>query len=742
MLRGLALFIALPIFGANVQLLTLLPNGATTNAIQLDGAGNIYVAGTYPPANIVDTSDAFVAKVSADGSQVLYFTALSGLTTDIASALAVGPDGSAYVAGYTSSPDFPVTPGAYQTTNNGGGTQEGFLTKLNPSGAISYSTFLNGPSTIAGANITGVTLDSAGDVFLTGIGGPAQPANPTGPPQGFILKFDPTMTKVLMSEYGYGGGLMQLDSQGNIYVAGSQQATATGSNTGFTFTLPPFAAGAFQATQTGRFCETFGGGPGGIGGSVPCRYQYVAKLDPTGKLIWGTYVSGSSGAIVRGMAVDSSGNLIVAGTTLSDDYPVTSGAFQTAYTASAPPYPNTSGNGYVPPPNTIGFVSKVNSTGTNLLWSTYFGGSFADEINGLAVNSTGEIFVSGRAASSDLPGLEDLPDGCHPSPVQILGFVARLSYDGATAGPAQIISGAPDCSYLTCDINSDYPSFTASWPLAIRSNGTLIIAGTAGTLASVDFSATSRLACVTDPADNVQLRTVAPGQLVSLFGNDLAPVAPLTPSGGVQASTANLGITFNGTGAPILYASGQQINIQVPYEIAGQSTVQMQLSDNQVNSPVSEGHTLGVVSRQPSILLSPTAWQSPFTGYVACNGAEEIGEPAFALNADGTVNSCSNPAALGSTVTVFVNGLGQGTPALSTGAIEPSPAVPQTPVSFAAGLNLNGITTTTTTVPGAISGIAQVQFQVPASAAGDVYQIVPSLQGTVMHERLVLVWIR
>jgi uncharacterized protein (TIGR03437 family) len=741
MFRGLALlsiFSALPIFGANVQLFTLLPSAAQTFVIQLDSTGNIYVAGTYQPASASDSGNAFVAKLSPDGSQVIYFTTIGGESSDGVTALAVASDGSVYVAGYTSSPDFPVTPGAFQTTFPGGGTGESFLAKLNPAGTVTYSSYING---VLGSftQITGMTLDSAGELFLTGIGGPGN-TTVNNFPEGFILKMDAAMSKILLSVYGYGGGLIQLDSQGNMYVAGSAQP-AVGFTTTNVFTLPQLPSTAFQSTHAARFCETFGGGPGGFAGSIVCRYQYVAKLDPTGAPIWATYLTGTYGAIPRGMAVDSAGNVIVAGTTFSDDYPVTAGAFQTAYSSAAPPFPNSSGNGYSPPPPTIGYLSKINSTGTNLIWSTYFGGSFADEVTGLAVNSAGEIFISGRAASADLPGLENTADGCQPSSTQVLGFVARVSPDGATAGPAQLIAGAPDCSYLNCSIQSDFPSYTASWPLALRSDGTLLTAGTAGTVADVNFASSSRLSCVADPADNVQLRTIAPGQLLSLFGTDLAPVAPLAPAGGVQKSTANFGVTFNGIAAPILYAAGQQINIQVPYEIAGQTSVTMQVADNQVGIPVAESHTFAVAAQEPAIFLSPTSWLSPQSGYIFCGSQFAMGELATAINADGTLNSCANPAVAGSTVTVFVNGLGVESPALTTGAIEPAPPVALTPGLSFLNSNLASVAVTTSTVPGAISGIAQVQFQVPPSGGALIpYQFSPQLQASGLRERVVMIW--
>jgi uncharacterized protein (TIGR03437 family) len=747
MFRALAFYaclapLSLP--GANVQLLPVLPNAASTTAMQLDAAGNIYVAGAFTPANKARLSmtSAFVAKLSPDGSTVLYFTAVGGSSTDTATALALGSDGSAYITGNTNSSDFPVTAGAFESTYVGGGQSQGFLVKVNPAGSIAYSTFINGPQSSL-TQITGIAVDGSGDVFLTGIGGPGAPLTSNQALQGFVLKLDSGLTKMLLSIYGYGGGLIALDSQGNIYLAGSAQA-----NVAFTLpqtlSLPPLPASAFQPTHNASFCFTLGGGPGGPGGEYSCRYQYVAKLNAAGTLMWGTYVTGTYGANAAGMAIDSSGNVIVAGTTNSDDYPVTPGAFQTAYAAAAPPFPVNPGNTYLGPPPFTGYITKVNATGTGLIWSTYFGGSYSDEITGLAVGPTGQIFVSGLADSSDLPALEGTPDGCRPSPNQVLGFVARLAADGTTAGPAALVTGAPNCDYLICgtlayDVVPNF--YQNGWPIALRPDGTMLVAGTNGALASVDFSSSSRLTCVVDPADNVQLRNVAPGQLVSLFGTDLAPETPFTPPG-VAASSASLGVFFNSNAAPILYSSAQQINVQVPYEISGQTSVQMLVIDNKNPLSLSETHALGVVGRQPSIFFSATGLAGPFPGYTECGGVMALGEGAVALNADGTVNDCTNPAVGGSVVTVFVNGLGQVAPALLTGMITQAPPVALTPGVDLLDPNLSPIVSTTSTVPGSISGVAQLQFPLPKGLTAGPYYVTPSVGGVTFRERLFVIWMR
>jgi uncharacterized protein (TIGR03437 family) len=179
--------------------------------------------------------------------------------------------------------------------------------------------------------------------------------------------------------------------------------------------------------------------------------------------------------------------------------------------------------------------------------------------------------------------------------------------------------------------------------------------------------------------------------------------------------------------------------VQVPYEIAGASTVQMQVVSTQIQNPVSETRTLGVVARQPAIFLSPAALASPLPGWSTCGGAAEFGQAALALNADGTVNDSTNPAVAGSAVTVFLGGFGAATPALATGAIAPGPAVALSP-SLDPGYPFTGTTVIATkSLPGSITGVAQVQLQ---AGGQSVLLNGPTLAGTPLRERAILIWTR
>src|ERR1039457_6738366 len=154
---------------APVTTLANFPN-SMAYAVQTDAAGNISVAGFQ--GNFAK-SVPLVAKLSPTG-QTLYSTTLAGSNFGIAWAIAVDSSGAAYVFGNTNSPDFPVTPGALQTTTQG--TSQGFVAKLDPTGKIVYSTFIGGaanvtPGLTSAPGLDSILVDSAGDVIITGQAG-------------------------------------------------------------------------------------------------------------------------------------------------------------------------------------------------------------------------------------------------------------------------------------------------------------------------------------------------------------------------------------------------------------------------------------------------------------------------------------------------------------------------------------------------------------------------------------------
>src|ERR1035441_2671356 len=159
---ALPLICAARLFSASTPDSTPLPANSIANAVQMDASGNLYLAGfffasssdTNPPAH------AFVAKLSRDASQTLWWTTLGGSKDDRAQALALGPGNSVYVTGKTQSADFPTTPGAYDPAGSTAGNT--FAAKLDANGVVVYATYI--PATSGQA----IAVDPAGDAFITG----------------------------------------------------------------------------------------------------------------------------------------------------------------------------------------------------------------------------------------------------------------------------------------------------------------------------------------------------------------------------------------------------------------------------------------------------------------------------------------------------------------------------------------------------------------------------------------------
>jgi uncharacterized protein (TIGR03437 family) len=623
--RGILLLASVNLLSASVQTLPALPANTSANAIQVDASGNIYIAGVKNPGS--SNPDAFAAKLSPDGSQVVWMTALAGSADDEALAVALGADNSVYVTGFTTSADFVTTPSSAQPVKGNSGAQA-FVAKLDSKGAVVYSTLLGGAASAEGEAIA---VDAAGSAFVTGItngpGFPATPGSVTGNPDSdstFIVKLNPAGSVTPIAIRGFGGYAIAIDTTGSIYAAGAYIGPTA-----------PTTAGAFQTSASNESCF------GGFLTALPCLYQHVAKISAAGdRLIYATYIAGQWGATPRGIAVSANGEAIIAGQASGADYPVTPGAYQSIYTPN--PLAQLVGKNLQAPVSN-GYVTRLNATGTALVWSSYFGGSGAvagsvpvgDSISAVVVAADGSVTVGGYAYSTDLPGLATTPVAVRPAPMTIgngvvtgSGFVARFGADGGQISDTQLVTNL---------VNG----------VAVKNDGTSV--ALQGGLAMVSFPAARRVYAIADPADNARVVTVAPGQFLTLYGTHLA-----------TSSVSGVTVTFNGIVGPILYTSDVQINMQVPFDIAGMTEATMNVSSTLVSPPVSESYILAVVPRQPSAFLSAVNFNGPLFGQLSCNGATYAGVQAVATNADGSLNTCANPAQPGSLVNLYLNGLGAG----------------------------------------------------------------------------------
>lgn len=365
--------------------------------VAVDSSGNAYVAGytssvDFPSSvgafqtgcggGCVGTYDAYVLKLNATGTALLYSTYLGGSSSDYVYGLFVDSVGQAYLAGETSSVDFPVTTGVYQTTCAGGcATADGFVAELNSSGSgLVYSTYIGGSGK---DRVNAVVVDSAGNAYIAGN---TQSTNfPITPgvfqttcscmraSDAFAAELNPSGSSLVYSSY-LGGTLEDVGYAIAIDQAGDSFLT------GYTRSLDfPVTAGAFQTALNA---------PVGA---------FVTKISPGGaSMIYSTYLGGSNTDTKRvchacgtSILVDANGNALVAGLTLEKDFPTTQGAYQTVLKGT-----------------TFGhdaFLTNLNSSGTALLYSTFLGGQSDDGATAIAADSGGNIYVRGNTQSTDFP---------------------------------------------------------------------------------------------------------------------------------------------------------------------------------------------------------------------------------------------------------------------------------------------------------------------------------------------------
>jgi hypothetical protein len=286
----------------------------TAYAIAVDVSGNSYIVGDTTslnfPASGYQTAnhgsqDAFVAKLSSNGQQLLFSTYLGGGGADHGGAIAVDPGGTVYVTGYTWSSNFPT-----ENPQQSGiaGPCNAYVARLNANGnALMFSTYLGGSGCTMAYPETGqgIALDAQGNAYVAGVTSSSdfpilnavQPQL-QGSTDAFVAKFN-SAGALLFSTYMGGSGVdvgnaIALDSSGAIYVAGYTYSTDF-----------PVTAGALQTANAGS-CDAF-----------------LFKLSPAGDaLLYATYLGGSGADTASGVALDASGNVYLAGWTLSSNFPV------------------------------------------------------------------------------------------------------------------------------------------------------------------------------------------------------------------------------------------------------------------------------------------------------------------------------------------------------------------------------------------------------------------------------------
>src|SRR3984957_14450098 len=363
--------------------------------VAIDSAGNCYVTGftsstNFPTKNPYQKKngggiDTFITKMNPTGTALVYSTYVGGSKTEYPFAIAVDSTGAAYEVGNTGSPDFPVTPTtAFQPTCLSCALYPAvFITKLSPSGtSLMYSTFLGG----SGDNRAfGVALDPSNNVYLIGWTTSSDfpvTANafqtsyvPGAVSNVFVTEINPAASGAAGLVYStYLGGSVQdvgfgiaLDSNSNTYV------------TGYSYSLDlPVTTGAFQMTTT-------------TNGAAFVTKLNLAANGAAG-LVYSTYLGGTTGTSAgNSIRVDSNGAAYLTGYTCASDFPVTKGVFQSKF------------GGDCTPAGGDGFVTKLDPTGSTLVYSSYLGGSGDDVCFSIGLDSVNNAYIIGRSSSPNYP---------------------------------------------------------------------------------------------------------------------------------------------------------------------------------------------------------------------------------------------------------------------------------------------------------------------------------------------------
>ncbi len=711
------LFLTPVITAAATPLSTFLDRPATVRAIGHDAAGNIFLAGDD---NV--SGGLLVEKLDSNATNIAYVFHLGGTAYPLVRALAVDAQGNAFLTGYASNGNFPSTAGF-----NGPIPADAswpFAIKLNPAGEVVYATLFAGPVfAIPG----GIAVDAAGNAVITGSAHPDYPATSgaiamgRGNDQPFVTKLDSSGSKILFSATGLGGQSIAIGPQGDIFLAGSSPTASYPTTTGAVQT-------GFSLICSLPFC--YGDGA-----------QFVTRISADGaQLRYSTFLNGSQGAVNRGLAVDGSGNIYVTGTTVSQDYPYTGAA------EGDRPYT---------------FLTKLDSSGSKLLWSVRQGGS------SLALDRSGAPVVGGIFAarygpnqppswmpSAPAPFTGTTPATCLPNGTTIgsIAYIERFDpQDGSLAASALL--SATDVSNLAMMAVPDGRIVIAgntSFPTVPISIGAVFSPSAAqrqargAFLAGLDLSAPStgpQVACVTDSATLAPAGPVAPGELLSIFGEHLGPAAGVVgynfDSTPPPTSLAGVQVTFDGIAAPLLYVSESQINTQVPFEVAQKAstvmTVAIRTGPAGNYAPVTT-RVLPVIRSAPSVFLDAGASATD------C-GLSGAASPfvALAQNSDGSRNTCGNPAQPGSQVTLFLNGVAatRGGMLPVTGSINPANPDPYDTrsVSPAPGL-LAGIDQVVIPVPEAVSSIYNLAVIIDGIGAAPLSLVNPPSQA------LVVIWVK
>jgi uncharacterized protein (TIGR03437 family) len=609
-----------------------------------------------------------------------------------------------------------------------------------------------GAGVLTGSAVIGMDVDTAGFLYILASGDASKlPATTnlgaaSGPVQ-FVMKLAPDTGKVAyLTVLDKTAHTITVDPAGSAYLAGQTDVYKLNpSGTALTYSTTIGSGVYVAAVAVDAAGHAYATGWTGVGGlsTTPGAYQtsasntahsYVVKLSPEGSVEYATFVAGSSLDFAYGIAVDSSTEVVIRGRTQSPDFPVTAGAYKTSDPTISAGVP---------------FVARISADGARLVYATFTGGPIETAAS-VAVDSAGNTIVAEQTPGAGISVLRLDSHGALVSRSSTLGIVNLSQSSEAlradSAGRAYFTGLVSSANFPAKDslaicgstvltvfdiagelLQSTYVGgaigmFLPAPVMAVAADGSVYV-GTANDLSdpltAVKLSKSVaaqpvRLACIGNAA-SWDPGPVAPGEIVSLFGQGLGPAQAAQPevtsNAGFPSKLANVQVTFDGIPSPLLYVQEAQINAIVPWKLSVSQSTNICVTYN---------------GGAPACLSRTVAVAAP--GVFTVDGTH-----AAAVNQDGTINSAVNPAKAGTTVSIFATGLGPLSPSPVDGAILDSPlpsnTLPITPYQImgsAIAFQYVGVPVQYAgPAPQEVAGVSQINF--PVSGATMVVGVGPQL---------------
>ena len=567
----------------------------TAAGIAVDGNGNTYITGSTGASNFPVTSgafqsqnkssgalntNAFVTKLNPTGTALVYSTYLGGSNSDSATGIAIDASGDAYITGSTTSSDFPVSLSPIQSTvptGNGGTT--GFFAELDPGGAnLLYGTYLGGNGTEDLPN--GITVDANGNVYIVGgtnstdfpvTFNALQATNNSASFSGasfnaFLSRINPAQPGLAGLVYStYLGGATN-DSATAVAVDANANAYITGYAESSNF---PTTSTAFQQFLLGSSSDAF-----------------VARIDTVNSvLVYSSFLGGGAAGFDQGncIAVDSSFNAYIGGHTYSTNFPVTTGAFETTY-------PGTPGIG-------TGFVARFDTSqsgSSSLVFATYLGGNVSgDQPHGIALDSTGNAYLTGETWSGNFPVTPGAPQAIGDSGLQN-GFMTVLTADGtkvpfstyfgsnqaAGAGLALDSALPPNVFITGSTTTTKFPTTVGAYQTSLQGFSDAFVAELSPGAAQGVFVNPSSLAFGNQPEG-----TTSSPQTVTLVNNTSTSLGSIVISI-IGTNSSDFG-QVNNCPTPASLAAGSSCTITVTFDPSTTSaeSATLNIADTDASSP-------------------------------------------------------------------------------------------------------------------------------------------------------------